>query len=125
MKVIENIFILLCLLLYCVTKSFDYFGVEQGYFVKNHLADLLCMPLVFYFIRWIIQRIKPFKKGENLPILAVLLVTVYWSFYFEYYLPATSDTYIGDSTDVLMYFFGTALYLLITRKKTRSIFARV
>lgn len=125
MKLIENIFISLCLLIYIATKSFDYFDVEQSSFVKNHLADLVCMPLVFYLIRWIIQRIKPFKKWDELPIVAILLVTVYWSIYFEYYLPTTNDKYTGDITDVWMYFAGTALYLLISRKKARSIFAWV
>jgi hypothetical protein len=86
--------------------------VPVGVFVKNHLADLLCMPIILNIIQFIIQRFNLHFQHQHVPIVAVIALTVYWSFYFEYYLPKQSDLYIGDSVDVIMYFLGSSLFLL-------------
>lgn len=112
MKGKENIFIGLCLIIYIATKSFDYLEIEQSSFIKDHLADLVCMPLVFVLIRWIITKIKGFERWRKLPLIAVVMVTVYWSVYFEYYLPSKSSLYIGDDIDIAMYFIGSFVFLL-------------
>lgn len=113
MRWIQNILISVFLLIYIVTKTFDYFDLPQSYFVKNYLADLVCMPLVFFLIKWIISKIKAFKKWKKLPLFAILFVTGYWSVYFEYYLPSKSVQYTGDIRDVVMYFLGAILFIII------------
>ena len=116
MRWMEYILISVLLLIYIATKTLDYFDLPQSYFVKNYLADLVCMPLVFFLIKWIISKIKAFKKWKKLPIVAVVLVTIYWSFYFEYYLPTINVKYTRDLVDVWMYFIGTFIFLLFQYK---------
>lgn len=102
-----------CIALYLLVKILKHLDYPMGFFMKNHLTDLLCMPLILYLIFWIVRFIPAYKKLEKLPIVGIVGVTIYWAFYFEYYLPTKSLQYTGDGLDVLMYFLGSLLFILL------------
>ena len=73
--------------------------------LNNYANDLLCLPLVLGFILFMIKRLKKDKNFE-LPLIFVLILAVYYSVYFEYYLPKINPRYTSDWIDVLLYFVG-------------------
>ena len=122
MKKNHNIVFTLCLLVYILTKSIRYFKLSNSDFVNYYLTDLVCIPLVLYSIKWIVTRLNIYKDLKQIPIIAVFAVTLYWSLYFEYYLPSKSAMHTGDNYDVLMYFIGGAFFLLIQEIMSTNFF---
>lgn len=112
MRKSQKIIFIVCLAAYLLTKLLIFTEVPVGSFAKNYLADLLCMPIILSIIQYIVQRFNLHSRQQHVPIVAVLALTIYWSFYFEYYLPKQSDLYVGDSIDVLMYFLGSILFII-------------
>ena len=117
MRVLINPVFLGGSILYILVKVCQYYDVTLNTFVDNHLTDLICIPVVLYIIRMLMLQFKAFREhaGGELSILAILLVTIYFSVYFEYYLPTTSSIYTGDIVDVFMYFLGAAIFSLSQR----------
>ena len=80
-------------------------GIYLPEILNNYANDLLCLPLVLGFILFMIRQLKKDKNFE-LPLTFVLILAVYYSVYFEYYLPKVNPRYTSDWIDVLLYFVG-------------------
>ena len=80
-------------------------GIYLPEILNNYANDLLCLPLVLGFILFMIKRLKKDKNFE-LPLIFVLILAVYYSVYFEYYLSKVNPRYTSDWIDVLLYFVG-------------------
>lgn len=89
-------------LLYYVVKQTP---LELPLFITNYLADLLSLFIVNTIALWIIRKAKSLPNYE-LPWWMVLTSVLLFSFYFEWYLPKMSTTYIADKWDVLCYFLS-------------------
>ena len=113
MKTNQKIMLWSCIVIYFLTKLLLFLEIPVGNFVKNHLADLLCMPIILSIIQWIIQRFNLHSEHQHVPLLAVFVLTIYWSVYFEFYLPTQKAIYTGDLIDVFMYFTGSAIFLIV------------
>ncbi|WP_452219700.1 hypothetical protein [Lacinutrix salivirga] len=74
-----------------------------------YLSDLLCMPLVFSTCLAIIRVLKK-DNSIYIPLGAVLVLTIYYSVYFEYFLPQYNERYTADCIDIVMYFLGALLF---------------
>lgn len=118
---LQKILFIVCILSYLLTKFLIFMEFPVEGFAKNHLADLLCMPIILSIIQLIIQKFNLHHQQQKVPIIAVLILTIYWSFYFEYYLPKQSGQYIGDKIDVLMYFSGSILFIICQRMSNYSL----
>jgi amino acid permease len=93
-------------------------AVDLPDFFRFHLTDLLFVPAMSLFALILIRR---FKKDESLqiPRLTVFAQVVLISIFFEYYLPTYRShihPYTSDPVDVLMYFTGGVLFLVLQRK---------
>lgn len=77
--------------------------------LNDHATDLLCMPIVLSILLLVTQVLKK-DKNLTLPWYAVALTVVYWSIYFEWYLPKQSGIYTSDQMDVYMYIIGGIAY---------------
>jgi branched-subunit amino acid transport protein len=86
-------------------------------FFKHQFTDLLFVPvmciLALFFVR-------VFKRDHTIDISPwlVLLQVVLVSLYFEWYLPKYQShvhPYTTDNWDVLMYFFGGGIFLILQR----------
>lgn len=120
MKNLQNIMLLLFGSLYFLNKMMQKLGLIKNPFLNNHLNDLLCMPLILFLTGWIIIQFKPYSKYRIIPIPAVLALTIYWSVYFEFYLPSNSSQHTGDWIDVAMYFTGAVIFVLIQNFESKQ-----
>lgn len=80
--------------------------------VAYYMNDLLCMPIVLYICRYAVRWLKS-DKNLNLTVFSIISLTVFYSIYFEVYLPKVNIRYTADIFDVVMYFLGAAFFYLI------------
>ena len=73
--------------------------------LNNYANDLLCLPLVLGFITFGIRKLKN-DEFFKLPLFIILIMALYYSVYFEYYLPTINPRYTSDWIDVGLYFAG-------------------
>ena len=100
-KIIYILFSFVAITIFAMQKI----GIYLPEILNNYANDLLCLPLVLGFILFMIKRLKKDKNFE-LPLIFVLILAVYYSVYFEYYLPKVNPRYTSDWIDVLLYFVG-------------------
>src|SRR5690606_38000153 len=104
-------FFLACVMIYLAIKIAQQAQVKLPGVIQNYGADMLCMPIVFWLILVIVRKFKK-NNALYLSVSVVLFVFIYWSVYFEYYLPSKNAMYTGDIVDVLMYAFGSGIFLI-------------
>lgn len=80
-------------------------GIYIPEIINNYANDFLCLPLVLGAILYIIRQLKK-DCDFQLSIFFVFLMALYYSVYFEYYLPLSNPRYTSDWIDVLLYFSG-------------------
>ncbi len=78
-------------------------------FSNHYLADLICMPIVFYLVGEIF---RIFKINASLSLPKIIFGVAYFSFLFEFLLPQFSNRYTRDWCDVVMYCLGGGIYFL-------------
>jgi len=67
------------------------------------------MPIVLFICQFIVRKIKS-NSTAAIPIPVIVLITSYFSIYFEYYLPNIDSRYTGDFIDIILYFLGAAFF---------------
>ncbi|GGW22167.1 hypothetical protein [Arenibacter certesii] len=77
-----------------------------------YMNDLLCMPIVLYMCRYVVRWLKS-DDNLNLTLSSIISLTLFYSLYFEVYLPEINDRYTADILDVLMYSLGAAFFYFI------------
>ena len=113
--IINNIFwkgrVLYCLM--CITAGIIYYRqslmLYLPWYVNDYLNDLLCMPLVLGLLSSTVRYLKQdssFKFSRSFIVGQVL----YYSVYFECYLPEADSRYTADWIDILLYFLGGFLF---------------
>jgi hypothetical protein len=95
--------------LYFFIRSLDFFKIIHIDFLANHLADVCAMPVVLTICLLCLRLIKK-DAVVILPFWFIIMMTVYWSAYFEWWLPYYSDVYTADVLDVLAYVIGGASF---------------
>jgi len=100
--------------LYLSIRSLAWFDWYDAPFLQNYVADFCAMPVVLGLCLSLLKIIRKNEK-ETLPILFVLSLTLYWSFYFEWWLPKSSILYTADWWDVVAYFLGSSIFVLWQR----------
>ena len=112
-------------IMYClmgITAGTIYYRQSVNFFlpwyVNNYLNDLLCIPLVLGLLSFTIQYLKN-DSSFQFSLSFITGLAVYYSLYFEYYLPEVNSRYTSDWIDILLYFFGGILFY--TYKRTRSL----
>ena len=99
------------ILLYVWTLYIKFYAPNQS-FSNNYLADLICMPIVFYIV---VEIFKILKINFRLSLPKIIVGVLYFSFLFEFLLPRFSSRYTGDWYDILMYCIGGGGYYLINK----------
>ena len=101
----------LLIALYAWTLYVKFHASNQS-FLNHYLADLICMPIVFYLVGAIFRMLK---INFSLSIPKIIFGVLYFSFLFEFLLPQFSSRYTGDWYDVLMYCLGGGAYFFINK----------
>lgn len=103
------IFFYISLFIFLSILILKHFEISMPTWVRFYVNDFLCMPVVLTISLKAVQLIKK-DRSIRLPLLLVLLLTSFYSLYFEYYLPMVEPRYTGDWLDVVMYFSGALVF---------------
>lgn len=104
------------MLLYLAIRYFRS-AYDSPAFIEFYFTDLLFVPAMGSFSLIFVRLIKR-EEQLTIPIGAVLFQTILISTYFEWYLPFYSgkEGHTSDMIDILMYFIGAGLFLILQRK---------
>ena len=86
--------------------------------VNNYLNDLLCLPLILGVLTFLIRYFKK-DKFFTFPLAFVILLSTYYSVYFEFYLPKVNPRYTADWIDVILYFSSSIAFFLIQNNERK------
>lgn len=84
-------------------------NLSLPWYVNDYLNDLLLMPLVLGLLSFTIRYLKN-DSSFQFSLSFIIGLALYYSLYFEYYLPEVNPRYTGDWIDILLYFFGGFLF---------------
>lgn len=87
----------------------QHLAIDLSYFIKNHLNDLLCLPIVLKVCQSVIQYVKS-DDTIYLTFLQIFMVCLGYSIFFEWYLPSYHPRYTADYIDVLLYNIGGVVF---------------
>ncbi len=104
---------LIALIIYVLQKQ----GIVLPALINNYVNDLLCLPLVLGAITFAIRRLKK-DPLFTLSIVFIIVMTCFYAFYFEYYLPQINSRYTADWIDVSLYFSGGIAYYCCEKRFT-------
>ena len=88
--------------------------------VNNYLNDLLCLPLILGVLTFLIRYFKK-DKFFTFPLAFVILLSTYYSVYFEFYLPKVNPRYTADWIDVILYFSSSIAFFLIQNNERKKV----
>ena len=80
---------------------------------RNHFNDLLAIPLLLSYSGILIKRIA--KKRMSISFM--VSITIVSSFIWEYLTPIVIKGSTGDWFDVLTYFIGLGIFVIIKRRR--------
>lgn len=118
LKFIKHYIFWLFGLVYLWTLYLKFFDPSDS-LLNHYLADLVCIPIVLYLS---VSILRIFKRDATFELskLMVLFAVIYFSFLFELVLPFISNKYTSDWFDVLCYFIGGGIYVLILSCKEKG-----
>lgn len=112
-------YFLISLFLYVLLHSARLAQIQVPILINNYATDLLCMPIILTLclagVRWI-KKMPHF----HLSLFMIFGMTVYYIFFFEFFLPQYSPNYTADWIDGACYAVGALFYTLIWNKKSKS-----
>lgn len=91
--------------------------------LRFYLADLLCMPLVLSICLLVVRYLKK-DPSIRLSLFSIFSLFVFYSVYFEILMPKIHERYTADFLDVLMYFLGSFIFLLVQKQPRKEIYSR-
>lgn len=113
MKTLKNKFFITGVAISFVVYVLQRLKVNLPLFINNYLNDILSIPITLFVVLAVIRGIK----GENYKLSKPMIISVviYYSIYFEYYLPQFNTRYTADYIDVICYCLGGVLFHLIQK----------
>lgn len=85
--------------------------------VSDYLADLLCLPLVLSFCRFVMIQWRFVPRKFELSRAMIFATTVYIAVVFEGILPVYGTAYESDLLDIVAYFLGAIGYYFFREKQ--------
>ncbi len=76
------------------------------------------MPIVLFICKEVVSYL--FKRKIFLSLSLIIVLTLYYSWYFEYYLANINTRYTADYIDVVLYFIGS-LFFYAQQKRSEVI----
>ncbi|MGF1557351.1 hypothetical protein [Paucihalobacter sp.] len=116
MKTLKNPYFLLLLFVAILIYSAKRFKIDIPDWISFYFYDFLCMPIVLTIILALIRFLKK-DASVKIPLFAIVSLTVYYAWFFEWLMPKYDPRYTGDWLDVLMYFLGSSLFYFSERKQ--------
>lgn len=115
MKLLVKPYFLLLSIVYLITRYLKSTNLELPIFIKNHLTDLLCMPIILTLCLVFVRIVKRIPNYVLTPFM-IFSMTAFYAVLFEYIAPKSNPNQTGDWIDVLMYGIGGIGYWLVQRR---------
>ncbi|TQD38797.1 hypothetical protein [Haloflavibacter putidus] len=96
-------------------------GINYPQWMRAYFMDLLCMPIVFGIILFLLRLVKP---AFWLSLSMILSLSLLYAIYFEVILPPIKARYTADWGDVFCYFAGALVAYLVqlSDKRRQNLF---
>ncbi|CAN5294506.1 hypothetical protein BH23BAC2_BH23BAC2_10860 [soil metagenome] len=109
-------FFLVSLVIFFSILILGHFNILLPSWVRFYVNDFLCMPVVLTICLKVTHYLKK-DSSIRLPLSLILLLTAFYSLYFEWYLPGVEPRYTGDWWDVVLYIAGSLVFFFLQFKK--------
>lgn len=113
MKVLQHIIFIGMILIGSCIYIIQQFGVHLPLFINNYLNDILSIPIALCIILAIVRTWR--SNSYQLSIAMIAAVVLYFSVYFEYYLPQHNPRYTADIFDIGCYVLGGGIFYFIQK----------
>ncbi|PNW28157.1 hypothetical protein [Formosa algae] len=115
MRIVKQPLFLLALAIASFIYLANIIQLQLPDWISFYVNDALCMPIVLSFCLLGVRVIK--KNSElYLPVFPILLLTVFYAVFFEYYLPNWNPRYTADWIDVGLYALGSLVFYRFQKK---------
>ena len=111
---------LLLFIISMVVYVFQKLNITLPKWINNYLNDGIAMLLVLKIVDVVVYYI--YKKQITRNIQYVIGIVIYFSFIFEYLYPKFHSRYTADWWDVLVYFIGAIVFLIIENYDYKKMF---
>lgn len=91
-------------------------GIILPKLINNHFNDLVAIPIVLSICLWSVRKIHNNPKFQ-LSFLQCLMMVLFYSWFFELYLPKINPRYTADVIDGVMYLVGGLLFYFVHKKQ--------
>lgn len=103
-----------------VVYMFQKLNIALPKLINNYLNDGIAMLFVLKIVDVVVYNI--YKKQLARNIKYVIGIVLYFSFIFEYLYPMFHSRYTADWWDVLVYFIGAIVFLIIENYDYKKMF---
>ena len=104
---------------FLVIQFHSFLQLDFPDWVLFYVKDFLCMPIVLTIGLLVAQVIKK-DRSIRLSLFTIMSLTVFYTIYFEIFLPRIHTRYTADLLDVLMYISSSFLFYFLQGKGKRS-----
>lgn len=111
---------LLLFLISMVVYMFQKLNIALPKLINNYLNDGIAMLLILKIVDVVVYNIYQKQLARN--IKYVIGIVIYFSFIFEYLYPMFHSRYTADWWDVLVYFIGAIVFLIIENYDYKKMF---
>lgn len=115
MKILKNPFFIFFGFMACCIYLAPKMALPLPKWIAFYANDFLCMPLVLSISLAAIRYIKK-NAAIYVPLRVVLAITTYYAVYFEWIMPKFSSRYTSDPIDILLYFLGAILFVVVQKR---------
>ncbi len=92
----------------------NYFYLKRtNIFFKCYFNDVLAMPLLLSYSSILFYAINKEKITMNFAVILTIVVSFFW----EYVTPIYKKDSISDINDIIAYFFGTFIYIILLKSR--------
>lgn len=111
---------LLLFIISMVVYMFQKLNIALPKLINNYLNDGIAMLFVLKIVDVVVYNIYQKQLARN--IKYVIGIVLYFSFIFEYLYPMFHSRYTADWWDVLVYFIGAIVFLIIENYDYKKMF---
>ncbi len=104
-----------CFIAICI-YSLQRMNIFLPEIIQNYMNDFLCIPIILYICQTAVRKLRS-DSNILLSLSLMLIVTLGYAIYFEWYLPRNTYRYTADWMDVALYLIGMYFFYKIERIK--------
>ncbi|WP_405198075.1 hypothetical protein [Christiangramia sp. LLG6405-1] len=107
-----NITFILFVLIFILFEALKFTGANFPEWTTSYLNDFLCMPIILTICLKMAHYLTK-DRSIKISIAQALALTCFYAIYFELILPQFVERYTADLFDVILYFSGAILFLIL------------